>query len=462
MSDLAMSDLWSAPRMLTAPRATVVLPGSKSLTNRYLLLGALAEGGAVIHHPLRARDTELMFAALTSLGMEGAWEADTIRITGKPHHGGEIEVGLAGTVMRFLPPLAALCGESGFVGDPQASKRPMGALFDALRQLGVRVDAPGERLPARIFPPARAALGRRVEIDASASSQFVSALLLVGAAFPEGLEVVHTGSTLPSMPHIEMTIDVLAQAGVHVETAREAGNLCWRVAAGQVCLPEVDVEPDLTNAGPFLAAGALSSGSVCIARWPARTTQPGAAWVEILRKMGVQVSVDKRGACAHGMDGVPLHPICRDMHELGELVPTVAALALYADGTSKLRNIGHLRGHETDRLAALVAEIGRLGHSAHLEGGDLVVTPKALGQEKEALPEAIAETYEDHRMATFAAIAGLGQPVKVRNIATTAKTFPQFASMWEALCHGDNDVRADGAAVSAIPASREASAQEEM
>lgn len=456
-----MSDLWPAPRLTCAPHATVVLPGSKSLTNRYLLLGALtpqvsqAPQGVVIHHPLRARDTELMFAALKALGAQATWIDETIRITAGASHGGDIEVGLAGTVMRFLPPLAALCsGESSFHGDEQASKRPMGALFSALRQLNVSVDAPGERLHARIIPPSRENLGSRVEIDASASSQFVSALLLVGARFPKGLEIVHRGSSLPSMPHIAMTIDVLAQAGVHVETSRKDGHLLWKVPASDMHLPEVHIEPDLTNAGPFLAAGALSTGSVCIARWPEHTTQPGHAWIEILRNMGVRVELSSAGACAYGVADAPLGSIDRDMHELGELVPTLAALALFADGTSCLRNIGHLRGHETDRLAALETEIRRLGHSARIEGDDLFITPAALGHKKDALPEATLETYEDHRMATFAAIAGLGQKVKVRDIGTTAKTFPQFAPMWEGLCRGESFISAYAAS--------EASKQEEL
>ncbi|QTE30296.1 3-phosphoshikimate 1-carboxyvinyltransferase [Pengzhenrongella sicca] len=420
-------EAWAAPTAGGALDATVEVPGSKSLTNRYLVLAALADGPGRLRGALRSRDTELMARALgalgtqlTSAGADGDWDVAPAPLRGPA----TIDCGLAGTVMRFLPAVAALAtGPIAFDGDDGARVRPMAPVLTALGALGVTVTAAGEpgRLPFTIVGRGRVR-GGAVDVDASGSSQFVSGLLLAAARFDQGLTVRHVGSTLPSLPHIDMTVQVLRDAGVEVDDSRPA---IWRVAPGPIAARDVRVEPDLSNAGPFLAAALVAGGTVRVPGWPTVTTQPGALLPAILERMGASTRLDGDVLAVTGTGVV--HGIDLDLRAAGELAPTIAALAALADSPTRLRGIAHLRGHETDRLAALAAEISRLGGQVEQTSDGLVITPRSLRA-------GTVRTYQDHRMATAGALLGLRVPgVLVENVATTAKTLPDFPGLWHGM-----------------------------
>jgi 3-phosphoshikimate 1-carboxyvinyltransferase len=418
---------WAAPRAGRPVRATAVLPGSKSLTNRLLVLAALADGPSRLCAPLRARDTLLMADALRAVGVEVADDGPDWVITPAALHGGRIDTGLAGTVMRFLPPVAALAsGDVEFDGDPYARERPMATLLDGLRQAGVIVDDGGRgRLPFTVRGTGAVA-GGRVHIDASASSQFVSGLLLAGARFDKGVEVTHTGpAAVPSQPHIEMTLAVLRGAGVD---AAETAPGVWTVAPGPIAAGEHVVEPDLSNAAPFLAAALVTGGSVTVPGWPAATTQAGDALRDLLAAMEAEVRLDDRGLTVTGTGRIA--GLEADLHDVGELTPVLAALAALADSPSRFTGIGHLRGHETDRLAALCTELTALGGDVD-EGSDgLVIRPRSLHG-------GTWHAYADHRMATAGAVLGLAvDGVEVDDIGCTTKTLPDFPGLWSALLAG--------------------------
>ena len=418
------TDLWPAPTPGRPVTATVTLPGSKSLTNRALVLAALADGPSTIHRALRSRDTLLMAGALTALGIDVDTSGPAWRVAPQPLRGpAAVDCGLAGTVMRFVPPVAALAtGPVLFDGDPHARTRPMRQMLSALRDLGITVDD-GDRgsLPFTVRGTG-AVKGGQVVIDASASSQFVSALLLAGPRYDEGVDVIHDGRPVPSSPHIEMTVAVLRQHGVEVDD-REPNR--WRVDPGPVRAVDAEIEPDLSNAAPFLAVGAVTGGTVTVRGWPRSTTQAGDRLREILTLMGASVALDQGGLHVTGPDrltGVDL-----DLQDVGELTPAVAALAALADSPSMLRGVAHIRGHETDRLQALATELHRLG-------GDVRERPDGLEIHPAPLHGGVFRTYADHRMAHAAVILGLAVPgVLVEDVATTAKTFPDFPGAWSAL-----------------------------
>jgi 3-phosphoshikimate 1-carboxyvinyltransferase len=407
-----------------AVHATVALPGSKSLTNRLLLIAALADAPTRLVAPLRARDTLLMADALRALGVQVDDDGADWVVTPVALHAAQIDTGLAGTVMRFVPPVAALAhGAVVFDGDAYARVRPMATLLDGLRQAGVEVDDEGRgRLPFTVRGRGTVP-GGPVQIDASASSQFVSGLLLAGARYDKGIEITHTGEgAVPSQPHIDMTLAVLRDAGV------EAGSVepgMWHVPPGPIAGGLRLVEPDLSNAAPFLAAALVVGGSVHVPGWPATTTQAGDALRGLLAAMGADVSLDAAGLTVTGTGAI--RAIDADLHEVGELTPTIAALAALADGRSKLRGIGHLRGHETDRLAALCTELTRLGGDITEHADGLTITPRQLHG-------GTWHAYADHRMATAGAVLGLAvDGVEVDDIACTTKTLPDFPGMWTAL-----------------------------
>lgn len=419
---------WQAPCVEGPISATVSLPGSKSLTNRYLVLAALADEPSRLRAPLRSRDTVLMAGAVSSLGTglkdvgaTGAFGPDWMITPGRLHGPAQIDVGLAGTVMRFVPPIAALAeGDVAFDGDPHARVRPMGPIIEALRGLGVRVDDDGDgRLPFTVRGTG-AVRGGTLEIDASASSQFVSALLLAGARFEEGLTLRHVGGRVPSEPHITMTVEALRDVGVVVDDTEPD---VWRVEPGRVGGLDVMVEPDLSNAAPFLAAAVLLGGEVSIPGWPQYTTQAGDHLRDLLDSMGAEVTLDRDGLTVRGTGEV--FGLDADLHAAGELTPTVAALAAFAETPSHLRGVAHLRGHETDRLAALATELNRLGGNVTETEDGLIIKPAPLHG-------GTFHSYADHRMATAGAVIGLRVPgVEVENIATTAKTLPEFTQLWE-------------------------------
>jgi 3-phosphoshikimate 1-carboxyvinyltransferase len=432
---MTAGDLWPAPAAPAPPAAldaTVRLPGSKSITNRALLLAAIADAPSTVWHPLRARDTELMAAGLRSLGVDIVDIVDIVdaadaagtpvawRVTPQPLHGGVVEVGNAGTVMRFVPPVAALAaGTVSFHGDARASERPLTEVLDALRAMGVAVD--GDRVPFTLHGTGRVT-GGRVVIDASMSSQFVSALLLAGARYDHGVEVVHQGSPVPSQPHIDMTVTMLREAGVVVDTSVPDR---WAVAAGPVVGRDVHVEPDLSNAAPFLAAGMVTGGRVRVLGWPRVTTQAGDALRDLFARMGGTCAFDGDDLVLTGPARGTLTGLEADLHDVGELAPVLAAVCALATTPSELRGIAHLRLHETDRLAALAAELGALGAT-------VVELDDGLRIEPAALHGAVFHTYDDHRLATAAAVLGLVVPgVLVENVSTTNKTLPGFVGLWQ-------------------------------
>ncbi|NUW45068.1 3-phosphoshikimate 1-carboxyvinyltransferase [Nonomuraea rhodomycinica] len=416
---------WPAPVATGPVAASVELPGSKSVTNRALVLAALAEGPGTVRRALRSRDADLMVAALRSLGATLEPTAETSasvdwRVTPGPVRGGaHVDAGLAGTVMRFVPPVAALAdGPVTFDGDPHARKRPMGPILDALRALGARVE--GDALPFTVSGPIA---GGEVTIDASASSQFVSGLLLTAARFEKGVTIRHSGPPVPSQPHIDMTVQMLRAAGVRVDDGERD---VWRVEPGPVAPRDLTVEPDLSNAAPFLAAAMVTGGTVTIPGWPAVTTQPGDALRGLLADMGATVHLDDDGVLSVTGSG-RIEGIDADLREVGELTPTIAALAALASSPSRVRGVAHLRGHETDRLAALATEINRLGGDAEETDDGLIVRPRPLHG-------GVFHSYDDHRMATAGAVIGLAVPgVEVENIATTGKTLPEFTTMWASM-----------------------------
>ncbi len=424
---------WAAPVADGPLDATVPLPGSKSLTNRELVLSALADSPSTLRAPLRSRDTRLMIEALRSLGTVieevdggGAFGPD-LRITPAELAGGvTIECGLAGTVMRFLPPVAALAlGPVSFDGDPSARRRPMSGTIEALRALGVDVNDDGRRaLPFSLYGTGEVP-GGEIAIDASASSQFVSGLLLAAPRFAQGLRLRHTGATLPSMPHIEMTIRTLAERGVVVQSP-EPG--LWVVPSSPIAGREVRIEPDLSNAAPFFAAALVAGGRVAIPGWPEETTQVGADLAHLLPRFGATVTREGDALVVDGGPGLAaggrIPGVDLDLSTGGELAPALVALAALADGPSRITGIGHLRGHETDRLAALAAEITGLG-------GSVTELDDGLAIEPAPLHGGPWRAYEDHRMATAGAIVGLAVTgVEIDDIGTTAKTLPEFPELW--------------------------------
>lgn len=410
---------------MSAPiHAALTIPGSKSVTNRALILAALADGPSRLRRPLRSRDSLLMAGGLRALGVEIVDEGEDWIVHPGPLRGAaSVDVGNAGTVMRFLPPVAALAaGEVSFDGDARSHERPIGPVITALRDLGAIIEDDGQgSLPMVVVGEGRLR-GGEVTIDASASSQFVSALLLVGARTDHGILIRHVGATLPSQPHIDMTIAMLAAVGVEVDTSEVNA---WKVPRSTIAAFDDVIEPDLSNAAPFLAAGIVTGGSVSIKDWPRHTTQAGDALRAILAEMGATVEWD--GSDLRVSAGSELRGIDRDLHEVGELTPVIAALCALANSPSHLRGIAHLKLHETDRLAALANELNALG-------GDVTATADGLIVKPRPLHGGLWHSYDDHRIATAGAVLGLVvDGVQVENIETTGKTIPDFPGMWRHL-----------------------------
>lgn len=410
------------PRALTPVEGEVRVPGSKSETNRALVLAALADGPSTLTGALESRDSALMVGALRALGVRVEDRGETLVVSPPQRFKGAalIDCGLAGTVMRFVPPLALLAdGPSSFVGDPHASQRPMGPLLDGLRQLGAVIS--GDALPFTLTPPAEPR--STANIDASASSQFISGLLLVGARLPRGLTLRHTGDRLPSRPHIEMTASMLRDVGVQVV---EQDDRTWQVFPSRIAARSHTIEPDLTNAAVFLAAAAVTGGRVTVPGWPRRSLQPGAVFLDVVTAMGATVERSVGTATVTGTGR--LTGIDVDLTTASELTPVVAALGALAEGTTTIRGVAHIRGHETDRLAALVNELRRLGAEAEETDDGLRIVG---GGE---LRPAVLHTYADHRMVHFAALLALRvRGIEVTDIECVSKTMPHFARDWNGL-----------------------------
>lgn len=414
---------WTSPTADGPVDATIDLPGSKSLTNRFLVLAARAGGVSRLRSPLRSRDTLLMAQALRELGAEvddvdgDDWLVTPGQVTGAA----AIDCGLAGTVMRFVPPLAALAhGPVAFDGDPHARTRPMGPALEALRTLGVSIDDEGRGMMPFTVRGTGSVRGGTVTLDASASSQFISALLLSAPHYDEGVTIHHDGKAVPSQPHIDMTVEALRDAGADVDDTEPN---TWRVEPGPLNPLDVQIEPDLSNAAPFLAAALVTGGRVRVADWPQHTTQAGDEIRDILDEMGADVSLARDGLTVSAVDG--FSGVDVDLHDASELTPVIAALATLAQGPTLIRGVAHIRGHETDRLAALARELGSLGAQVTETEDGLHIVPRPLSP-------ATFHTYADHRMVMAGAVMGLAVPgVIIEDVGTVAKTLPTFTDLWE-------------------------------
>jgi len=418
-------ELWPAPFRGRKPVISrVTIPGSKSVTNRALILAAQANSPSTLRRPLVSRDSELMSAGLQAMGIsitgKDEWVVNPAALRGPAR----VDVGNAGTVMRFLPPLAALAqGDISFDGDPRSHERPLGPVIKALEELGIEIEHEGRYSLPMVIKAKGSIPGGELIIDASASSQFLSALLLVAPSMKNGITARHRGGSLPSMPHIDMTVQMLRDFGAVVHVDKEEQS--WKVEPGVLHGQDFVIEPDLSNAAPFMSIAMVCGGSITIADWPKSTTQPGDQLRDIFTQMGAQVNFTSDGLTLTG--GNSIHGIDIDLHDVGELTPSIAALAALADSPSHLRGIGHLRLHETDRLAALTREINSLG-------GNVVEDETALHITPAPLHSGTFHTYEDHRLATAGAVIGLVVPdVLVENIATTRKTLTDFPGLWNSL-----------------------------
>jgi len=420
--------MWSAPFRASKPISGAInIPGSKSVTNRALVLSALAASPSTLRRGLRSRDTDLMIKALSSLGVEIEIEEDLWKITPAPLMGpAGIDVGNAGTVMRFLPPLASLAkGLISFDGDLRSHQRPLAPVIKALESLGVSIEHQGRYSLPLVINGAGYINGGEVEIDASASSQFLSSLLLVGPLMKQGLRIKNVGKSLPSKPHIEMTIAMLAQYGAVVDTSIDNQ---WSVKPTTLSGVDLVIEPDLSNAAVFMAAPLVCGGEVVIKDWPRKTTQPGDQLRQIFSKMGGEIDFVDQGLRVRSSGHI--RGIDIDLGDVGELTPVIAALASLADSPSYLRGIGHLRLHETDRLSALKNELTALGAEVLEEESALRINPKPM-------KAGVFHTYEDHRLATAGALIGLAvDGVEVENIETTRKTITDFPALWSQLLNG--------------------------
>jgi 3-phosphoshikimate 1-carboxyvinyltransferase len=342
----------------------------------------------------------------------------------RPLHGpAQVDVGLAGTVMRFLPPVAGLAdGPVTFDGDKRARERPLGPLVQALRAVGVRIDASDSGgLPLTVHGVGRVT-GGEVTIDASASSQLLSGLLLAAADFDHGLVVRHEGPPVPSRPHVQMTVQMLRAVGAAVDDSTPD---VWAVEPGRLIGRGWDIEPDLSGAAPFFAAALVTGGEVTLLAWPRSSTQPVDRVRALLHEMGGEVRLGTDGLTVRGTGKI--HGIDADLSDVSELTPVLAALAALADSPSRLTGVGHIRGHEADRIAALARELGGLGADVTELDDGLRIRPRPLRGGS-------FQTYDDHRIAHAAAVVGLAVPgVELTDVACTSKTMPDFPALWSAM-----------------------------
>jgi 3-phosphoshikimate 1-carboxyvinyltransferase len=435
---------WETPAGTGPVRARLAVPGSKSITNRALILAALASGPTRITGPLRARDTELMAGAIAALGATVAIDSTSA------HDGGDydlvvtpgwrdgpaaVDVGNAGTVIRFVPPVAALArGDVSFRGDERASQRPVGPLLAALAQLGAEITDDGRAAVPFTVHGRGQVPGGTVTLDASGSSQLVSGLLLAAPRYGKGAEIRHDGPPIPSAPHIAMTVAMLRAAGADVEAraggpeAAQTGQRpvpdAWRVHPGELTPGVIVVEPDLSNAAPFLAAAMVTGGEVTISGWPAASLQAAGRILDTLTAMGAAVTPVPGGLRVSGTGTIT--GITASLGEIGELTPVLVALAALADGPSEFTGVGHIRAHETDRLAALAGEVGALGGEVTELRDGLQIRPRPL-----RAGDTLFDSHDDHRLVMAGAVLGLAVPgLRVGNAGTVGKTFPGFGDLW--------------------------------
>jgi 3-phosphoshikimate 1-carboxyvinyltransferase len=409
--------------------ARVAVPGSKSITNRALLLGAMGRGRSVLESVLLSDDTHYMSAALQALGFTIATDPAAARITieglgGRiPARGAELNVGGAGTAMRFLTGFLTL-GEGRYRidGNARMQKRPIGPLLDALQRLGASVYSERDnRCPPVIADMSRGPLaGGATSVDARESSQFVSALLLPAPLWPRGLRLTVSGDT--ARPFIDMTLRLMnswgASSRVEGDTIVVPGGQSYR--AGRL-----RVEPDASAASYFAAAAALCGGTVTIARLRADSVQGDIGFLEILARMGASVRWLAGGVEVTGTGR--LSGIDVAMNAMPDMVATLAAIAPFASSPTRIRGVGFIRHHESDRIRALAAELRRLGARVEEFDDGLLIEPAPLHR-------AAIETYDDHRIAMSFAIAGLKLGgVRIKDPGCVAKTFPDFFDRLAAL-----------------------------
>jgi 3-phosphoshikimate 1-carboxyvinyltransferase len=440
---------WAVPPASGPVGGAVRLPGSKSMTNRALILAALADNDTTITDPLEARDTALMTAAVAALGATvdtGALTAGTgVAAAGSPAGGAlgaspawtvtpgwrsgklRVDVGNAGTVLRFVPPAAALAqADVEFDGDPRIRERPVSPLLAGLRQAGVDISDGGRGAAPFIVHGRGRVPGGAVTLDASTSSQLVSGLMLAAPRYERGLLISHQGERVPSAQHIAMTAAMLTTAGAEVEADRRGGQAAgrWLVRPGRLTPGIIAIEPDLSNAAPFLAAALITAGHLTIAGWPALSLQPASQIIDVLTQLGASCWHDAAGLHVEGTGKI--RGITADLRDCNEIAPVLTAVAALADSPSKFLGIGHMRYHETDRLAALAAEIGAFGGDVSELPDGLAIRPRPLRAPAEPF-----DSHNDHRLVMAAAVLGLVVPgVRVRNAATVGKTFPQFTTRW--------------------------------
>ncbi|MCC3762220.1 3-phosphoshikimate 1-carboxyvinyltransferase [Glycomyces sp. TRM65418] len=420
---------WEAPYAEAELDAVVRVPGSKSMTARALVLAALASGPSTIRRPLIARDTLLMVEGLRSIGVD-VDTADDERWTVAPgafKGGTEVDCGLAGTVMRFLPPVAALAdGPVAFDGDPHARKRPNDGVIKALRDLGVAIEDGGRlALPFTVNAAGRVE-GGELAVDASKTSQLVSALLMAAPRFEQGLDLRHVGDRpVPSRPYLDMVVQMLREAGAEVDDSEPNR---WRVAPGELQGREWVIEPDLQNAAPFLIAAVAVGGRVTVEGWPTETTQAGDRIRDLLTQLGSRVEWSRGGLTVVGSPR-PI-PAELDLADASELTPSLAALFGVNRGPFTIRGVAHIRGHETDRISALVTELRKIG-------ADVEEFEDGFRVNKGGATTGTWKTYADHRMAHAGAVAGLVIPrLRLDDVACVSKTWPDFASVWERTIFG--------------------------
>ena len=413
-------------RRATGPLdATVEVPGSKSLTNRALVAAGLARGPSTITGALQADDTEAMVGCLCSLGIDvlADWDAAEVTVTGcdgePPSTDAELDARLSGTTSRFVLPVAALgSGRYTVDGAPPLRQRPFGPTVAALRDLGAHVDEPGGPGLLPLVVSGGPVAGGEVSLPGDASSQFVSGLLLAAPAMRDGL-VVHVPTALVSQPYVDMTVEVMRAFGAVVDRPADA---TWIVAPTGYDGIRYAVEPDASAASYCFAAAAICGGSVTVPGLTRSSNQGDVAFVDVLERMGAEVT--------HGADHLTvtgtgeLRGIELDMADLSDTAQTLAAVAVFADGPTRVTGIGFIRAKETDRIGAVVTELQRCGIDAEEEADGFVVHP---GEPRPA----VVQTYDDHRMAMSFALLGLRvDGIEIADPDVVGKTFPRY---WETI-----------------------------
>ena len=416
------------------PVASVRVPGSKSITNRALVLAALAGDSfpGDLWGVLRSEDTEVMIEALRNLGftVETEWRKNFVRVyRGEndliPAKQADLFVANSGTSMRFLTALVSLGhGRYRLDGVPRMRQRPIGDLLAALNQLGVRAWSENDNGCPPVIVEADWLAGGHARVRGDISSQFLSGLLMV-APFARNDVILEVEGPLISEPYVSMTVAMMRRWGAKISVKDRAFHV---TASREYRLCEYQIEPDASAASYFWAAAAIAGGEVCVEGLTTQSLQGDVRFVDVLERMGARI---ERETTRIGVHGAPLLGIDIDMNDISDTVMTLAAVACFAEGPTTIRNVAHIRHKETDRLAALATELRRLGAEVAEFADGLTITPKPLhGAE--------VETYNDHRMAMSLALIGLRVPgVVIKNPGCVAKTYPAFFRDLEALRGGE-------------------------